>query len=59
MVGHQAATVQTIALGAESDGTLSGIRHDSINPTSVFDDYVEYAATRDWTARRVQAVQRK
>ena len=44
MVGHQAGTVQTIALGANGDGTLSGIRHDSINPTSVFDDYVEYAA---------------
>ena len=44
MVGHQAGTVQTIALGANSDGNLSGIRHDSINPTSVFDDYVEYAA---------------
>ena len=44
MVGHQAATVQTIALGAEHDGKLTGIRHDSINPTSLFDDYVEYAA---------------
>ena len=44
MVGHQAGTVQTVALGANSDGKLSGIRHDSINPTSVFDDYVEYAA---------------
>jgi xanthine dehydrogenase YagR molybdenum-binding subunit len=44
MVGHQAATVQTIALGADRNGTLAGIRHDSINPTSVFDDYVEYAA---------------
>jgi xanthine dehydrogenase YagR molybdenum-binding subunit len=44
MVGHQAATVQTIALGADRDGTLTGIRHDSVNPTSVFDDYVEYAA---------------
>ncbi len=44
MVGHQAATVQTIALGASRDGTLAGIRHDSINPTSQFDDYVEYAA---------------
>jgi xanthine dehydrogenase YagR molybdenum-binding subunit len=44
MVGHQAATVQTIALGADRDGKLAGIRHDSINPTSVFDDYVEYAA---------------
>ncbi len=44
MVGHQAATVQTIALGAGRDGKLTGIRHDSVNPTSVFDDYVEYAA---------------
>ena len=44
MVGHQAGTIQTIALGANSDGNLSGISHDSINPTSVFDDYVEYAA---------------
>jgi len=44
MVGHQAATVQAIALGADRDGRLSGIRHDSVNPTSVFDDYVEYAA---------------
>jgi xanthine dehydrogenase YagR molybdenum-binding subunit len=44
MVGHQAATVQTIALGADRDGKLTGIRHDSVNPTSPFDDYVEYAA---------------
>jgi xanthine dehydrogenase YagR molybdenum-binding subunit len=44
MVGHQAGTVQTIALGAERDGKLTGIRHDSVNPTSLFDDYVEYAA---------------
>jgi xanthine dehydrogenase YagR molybdenum-binding subunit len=44
MVGHQAATVQTIALGADSVGKLIGIRHDSVNPTSLFDDYVEYAA---------------
>jgi xanthine dehydrogenase YagR molybdenum-binding subunit len=44
MVGHQPATVQTIALGASRHGKLAGIRHDSVNPTSVFDDYVEYAA---------------
>ena len=44
MVGHQSATVQTIALGADRDGKLTGIRHDSVNPTSLFDDYVEYAA---------------
>jgi xanthine dehydrogenase YagR molybdenum-binding subunit len=44
MAGHQAATVQAIALGADRDGRLAGIRHDSVNPTSVSDDYVEYAA---------------
>ena len=44
MAGHQAATVQTITLGADRDGKLTGIRHDSVNPTSPFDDYVEYAA---------------
>jgi xanthine dehydrogenase YagR molybdenum-binding subunit len=44
MVGHQPATIQTIALGAGKDGELTGIRHDSISPTSVFDNYIEYAA---------------
>ena len=44
MAGHQAATVQTIALGAGHDGKLTSIRHDCVNPTSIFDDYVEYAA---------------
>src|SRR5258707_5512476 len=44
MVGHRAATAQRIARGADGAGRRSGIRHDSVNPTSVFDDYVEYAA---------------
>ena len=44
MVGHQAATIQTIALGADTGGRLAGIRHESISPTSVFDNYIEYAA---------------
>jgi xanthine dehydrogenase YagR molybdenum-binding subunit len=54
MVGHQPATIQTIALGADKDGELTGIRHDSISPTPVFDSYIEYAAlsTRSlWSAR--------
>src|SRR6266850_897485 len=29
MVGHQPATIQTIALGAGSGGKLTGIRHES------------------------------
>jgi xanthine dehydrogenase YagR molybdenum-binding subunit len=44
MQGHQPASIQTIALGAGTDGKLTGIRHDSITPTSVFDNYIEYAA---------------
>ncbi len=44
MQGHQPASIQTIALGAGRDGKLTGIRHDSITPTSVFDNYIEYAA---------------
>ena len=44
MVGHQAASVQTIALGADGTGRLNGIRHDSITPSSMFDNYIEYAA---------------
>ncbi len=43
MVGHQPATVQTIALGAGKDGKLTGIRHDSVSPTPIFDSYIEYA----------------
>jgi xanthine dehydrogenase YagR molybdenum-binding subunit len=44
MVGHQPATIQTIALGADNSGRLAGIRHESITPTSAFDNYIEYAA---------------
>lgn len=55
MVGHQPATVQTIALGADRRGRLTGIRHESVSPTSMFDNYIEYAAnaTRSlWGASR-------
>jgi xanthine dehydrogenase YagR molybdenum-binding subunit len=44
MAGHQAATIQRIALGADGRGKLTGIHHQSISPTSIFDDYIEYAA---------------
>ena len=44
MAGHQPATIQTIALAADKDGMLTGIRHESMSPTSVFDNYIEYAA---------------
>jgi xanthine dehydrogenase YagR molybdenum-binding subunit len=44
MVGHQPATIQTITLGANKDGRLAGMRHESVSPTPVFDNYIEYAA---------------
>jgi xanthine dehydrogenase YagR molybdenum-binding subunit len=44
MVGHQPATIQTIELAADGRGKLTGIRHESISPTPVFDNYIEYAA---------------
>jgi xanthine dehydrogenase YagR molybdenum-binding subunit len=44
MAGHQPATIQRVVLGADSDGELTGIRHESISPTPVFDNYIEYAA---------------
>lgn len=44
MAGHQPATIQTITLGADKTGKLTGIRHESTSPTSVFDNYIEYAA---------------
>ncbi len=31
-------------LGADHSGRLAAIRHESITPTSVFDNYIEYAA---------------
>jgi xanthine dehydrogenase YagR molybdenum-binding subunit len=44
MAGHQPATIQTVTLAAERNGKLTGIRHQSISPTPVFDNYIEYAA---------------
>jgi len=53
MVGHQPATIQTIELAADRHGKLTGIRHESTSPSSVFDSYIEYAAMASrhlWTA---------
>ena len=44
MAGHQPATIQTVVLGADRLGKLTGIRHESVSPTPVFDNYIEYAA---------------
>ncbi|MBV8717156.1 MAG: xanthine dehydrogenase family protein molybdopterin-binding subunit [Chloroflexi bacterium] len=42
--GHQPATEQVVTLGARRDGSLTAIRHTSVNPTSVADTFVEYTA---------------
>lgn len=39
--GRQAGTEQRVTLGARRDGTLVAIRHASVTPTSVADDYIE------------------
>jgi len=44
MAGHQPASIQVIRIGARRSGKLNGIRHDSVTPTSMFDNYIEYAA---------------
>lgn len=39
--GHRPETVQRVALGASSDGTLEAIIHEAIAETSRFEDYIE------------------
>lgn len=42
--GYQPATEQTVTLGARRDGSLTALRHTSVNPTSVADTFMEYVA---------------
>jgi xanthine dehydrogenase YagR molybdenum-binding subunit len=44
MLGYRAKTQQTISAGAKKDGTLTALRHDTINNTSSFDEFVETAS---------------
>ena len=44
MAGHQPATLQTIRLSATTEGRLTGIDHQSVGPTTMTDNYIEYAA---------------
>jgi xanthine dehydrogenase YagR molybdenum-binding subunit len=46
-IGYRPETIQTLALGAEEDGSLSAVRHDAIANTSRFEDYQEPTAI--WT----------
>ena len=42
-VGYQPHMVQTMALGVDADGRLTGLKHDIVNLTSISDDYFDKA----------------
>ena len=44
LVGHRPHTIQTIKIGCDAEGELTAIRHDVINETSRFDEFVEPSA---------------
>lgn len=43
--GHRPATIQNIALGADSTGKINAIYHDAVGETSQFEDYTEIVPT--------------
>jgi len=51
-VGLRAVTRQSIAAAAQKDGTLTGLRHDTVAQTSTFDTFMETASL---TARMLYA----
>ncbi|GAB3744204.1 xanthine dehydrogenase family protein molybdopterin-binding subunit [Amycolatopsis oliviviridis] len=58
----RAATVQKIALGAEHDGTLNALRHDSWCSTAADRSFVEptsHGTSREWYATRNLAISQK
>ncbi|OZM71741.1 carbon monoxide dehydrogenase [Amycolatopsis antarctica] len=58
----RAATVQTISLGAERDGTLVALRHDSWCSTGIDRSFVEptsHGTSREWYATRNLAISQK
>ena len=50
--GYQPATVQDVTLGADPDGTLTAIRHESVNAAAMADDYVEHGSLGSRTMYR-------
>ncbi|GAA3071019.1 xanthine dehydrogenase family protein molybdopterin-binding subunit [Pseudonocardia yunnanensis] len=58
----RAATVQTIALGADTDGTLIAVRHDSWCSTAADRSFVEptsHGTSREWYATPNLAISQK
>jgi xanthine dehydrogenase YagR molybdenum-binding subunit len=42
--GYQPAVTSRMRLAAERDGRLTAVEHETVNITSMFDDYVEFAS---------------
>jgi xanthine dehydrogenase YagR molybdenum-binding subunit len=56
IVPYQPQMVQTVSLAASDDGRLAAIEHESINVTSVSDDFVEYATLASQTTYAAPAI---
>jgi len=56
IVPYQPQMVQTVSLAASDDGRLAAIEHESINVTSVSDDFVEYATLASQTTYAASAI---
>lgn len=56
IVPYQPQIVQTVSLAASDDGHLQAIEHESINVTSVSDDFVEYATAASQTTFAAPAI---
>ena len=54
MLGYRSETRQTIAVGAQSDGSLTALSNDTYSLTSTFDEFVESASL---TTRMLYAVE--
>jgi xanthine dehydrogenase YagR molybdenum-binding subunit len=55
-VAYQPQMVQTVSLAASDGGRLAAIEHESINVTSVSDDFVEYATQASQTTYAAPAI---
>ena len=58
----RAATVQTMTLGAEHDGTLVALRHDSVCSTDIGRSFVEptsHGTSREWYATKNLGISQK
>lgn len=56
IVAYQPQMVQTVSLASSRDGLLAGIEHESINVTSISDDFVEYATMASQTTYAASAI---